>query len=282
VDAQIVTTININISGNGTVRSIPGGNLCTTNISPCPFQFLDDDLPVFLTATPISTIPATVFVGWGGSCASGGSAFQIMVNETGNLNCSASFELDVDECTNGSDNCDINATCTNVPGSFTCECNPGFTGDGTTDGTGCTQVTTAMCDYQTEAGQCSDNIDNDGDGAIDMQDGDCVSGLQINESSFNLCRIDGTDFVTASFTAFNATSCTIINGRLSLPGELQNRNFSNIGIFNDINRWFVNIDTRPLDPIDITNGDISYECTDGTDTEMAIFNFNIQSLPVCL
>ncbi len=35
---------------------------------------------------------------------------------------------DIDECLG--DPCDVNATCTNHPGTFTCECNPGYIGDG--------------------------------------------------------------------------------------------------------------------------------------------------------
>ena len=62
---------------------------------------------------------------------------------------------DIDECALGLDNCDpVNATCTNIPDSFTCVCNPGYTGDGVTcqpvgaccadDGT-CQELTAADC-----------------------------------------------------------------------------------------------------------------------------------------
>ena len=39
--------------------------------------------------------------------------------------------LDIDECSSTID-CDSNAACTNTPGSFTCTCNQGYTGNGTT------------------------------------------------------------------------------------------------------------------------------------------------------
>jgi len=38
---------------------------------------------------------------------------------------------DIDECTTGSNNCAVGtATCTNIPGSFTCACNSGYSGNG--------------------------------------------------------------------------------------------------------------------------------------------------------
>jgi cysteine-rich repeat protein len=49
---------------------------------------------------------------------------------------------DIDECTTNADNCDANATCTNTPGSFTCACNGGWTGDGVT----CTNVDECTAD----------------------------------------------------------------------------------------------------------------------------------------
>ena len=40
--------------------------------------------------------------------------------------------LDINECEVGMNDCDSNATCTDVAGSFTCTCNQGYTGNGTT------------------------------------------------------------------------------------------------------------------------------------------------------
>ena len=38
---------------------------------------------------------------------------------------------DIDECAMDTDNCAEIATCMNTPGSFSCTCNEGYTGDGT-------------------------------------------------------------------------------------------------------------------------------------------------------
>ena len=42
--------------------------------------------------------------------------------------------LDINECEVDLHNCDQQATCTNNPGSYSCACNTGWTGDGFTCG----------------------------------------------------------------------------------------------------------------------------------------------------
>ena len=39
---------------------------------------------------------------------------------------------DINECTDGSNRCGVNADCTDTEGSYTCKCRPGFQGDGFT------------------------------------------------------------------------------------------------------------------------------------------------------
>lgn len=48
------------------------------------------------------------------------------------LYCTENFSLftDVNECTRNNGGCDLDATCINVPGSFRCVCDDGYTGDG--------------------------------------------------------------------------------------------------------------------------------------------------------
>ena len=40
--------------------------------------------------------------------------------------------VDIDECALGMDDCSENAICTNTPGNFSCICDEGYGGDGTT------------------------------------------------------------------------------------------------------------------------------------------------------
>ena len=50
------------------------------------------------------------------------------------------YFIDIDECSGGSHTCDRNATCTNTDGSFKCQCEIGFSGDGHT----CTGIYTTF------------------------------------------------------------------------------------------------------------------------------------------
>ena len=38
--------------------------------------------------------------------------------------------LDLDECKDKTHQCDVNANCTNIPGSYNCTCRPGYQGNG--------------------------------------------------------------------------------------------------------------------------------------------------------
>ena len=40
------------------------------------------------------------------------------------------FHIDLDECSEGIDNCGIHARCINVVGSYLCQCENGYIGDG--------------------------------------------------------------------------------------------------------------------------------------------------------
>ncbi len=42
-----------------------------------------------------------------------------------------SFFSDYDECEQNEHNCDVNARCTNIIGGYSCNCKPGYTGNGT-------------------------------------------------------------------------------------------------------------------------------------------------------
>ena len=57
----------------------------------------------------------------------------------------ASLTNDINECLVGNGGCSANAACTNTPGSRTCACNTGFSGDGVT----CTDIN-----------ECATNTDN--------------------------------------------------------------------------------------------------------------------------
>ena len=59
--------------------------------------------------------------------------FKLGLNQFENqLTPSCYYFIDIDECSQRSHTCDKNATCTNTDGSFKCQCEIGFSGDGHT------------------------------------------------------------------------------------------------------------------------------------------------------
>ena len=50
--------------------------------------------------------------------------------EVGGSYCFLFFILDLDECKDKTHQCDVNANCTNIPGSYNCTCRPGYRGNG--------------------------------------------------------------------------------------------------------------------------------------------------------
>ena len=100
---------------------------------------------------------------------------------------------DIDECAGGTDNCnDANGTCANTEGSFTCECNAGYAGDGVT----CTDIdecalSTDNCDINgtcaNTAGSftCECNAGYEGDGVSCADIDECLGGTDD-------CDINGT------------------------------------------------------------------------------------------
>lgn len=53
-----------------------------------------------------------------------------LCDKWGYKECNSFYSIDVDECRLGSFKCHGRAACTNVAGSYTCRCLPGYTGDG--------------------------------------------------------------------------------------------------------------------------------------------------------
>jgi MYXO-CTERM domain-containing protein len=114
---------------------------------------------------------------------------------TGDGRASGTQCTDVDECALGTDNCDVNATCANTIGGFTCTCNaPAWAGDGVT----CTDVdectipmfadmcdTNATCVNQVGSFTCACNAGYRGTGFV------CTDIDECAESADN-CDVNAT------------------------------------------------------------------------------------------
>jgi hypothetical protein len=105
---------------------------------------------------------------------------------------------DINECASNNGGCDHNATCMNTAGSFTCTCNPGYSGPGTT----CTQINPCL----TSNGGCDANAtctNNSGFAACQCKTGYMGSGTSCTQINPCLTSNGGCDA--------NAT-CTNNNG----------------------------------------------------------------------
>ncbi|MCP3064060.1 FG-GAP-like repeat-containing protein [Myxococcus sp. K38C18041901] len=90
---------------------------------------------------------------------------------------------DIDECAAGTDNCDVNATCTNIGGSFTCACNAGYEGDGVT----CTDIDECAASPCLNGGTCIDGV-----GSYTCQCAPTYEGANCQSCSGTLADCNGT------------------------------------------------------------------------------------------
>ncbi|TSC31749.1 DUF4215 domain-containing protein [Corallococcus sp. Z5C101001] len=126
---------------------------------------------------------------------------------------------DIDECAAGTDNCDENATCTNIGGSFTCACKAGYAGDGVT----CTDIDecaagTDNCDENatcTNIGgsfTCACKAGYAGDGVTCTDIDECAAGTDNCDENATCTNIGGS-FTCACKAGYagDGVTCTDID-----------------------------------------------------------------------
>jgi hypothetical protein len=121
------------------------------------------------------------------------------------------------ECETESDNCDVNATCTDTAGGFDCACNSGYDGDGV--------ICTNIDECATDTDKCDDNAvctDTDGASTCACDDGytgdgftcaTCADGTYDDDGEpFTACvacySCDAGSFTTSTCTATTNTECS--------------------------------------------------------------------------
>ncbi|XP_077993211.1 protocadherin Fat 4-like [Glandiceps talaboti] len=147
-------------------------------------------------ASPTETIPVTA------TTATLTAVANTLIMTTG----------DVDECNQGLDNCNSDATCTNTVGGYNCTCNDGYTGDGREDGNGCNNIDECNEDMPCDTkADCTDTI---GFYTCICQDGYEGTGLKEQCHDINEC-VDGSHQCGGSSTCINTVpgyNCTCESG----------------------------------------------------------------------
>ena len=96
--------------------------------------------------------------------------------------CMSSVGTDIDECQDGTHNCHLRADCQNNPGSYTCKCMRGYTGDGFE----CTRI-------------ACPNLENPENGRVTVTGSsfqaqaqyECNDGFRLNGLDVLVCLISG-------------------------------------------------------------------------------------------
>lgn len=154
-------------------------------------------------------------------CDNDGDTLATCADTTGSYTCSCSTPfftfsggkcIDVNECTAGTHNCNVNANCTNTTGSFSCACKPYYTGDGVT-----------TCAYCNTDGQCGTTCGACLGGTPKCKDsgttsacvqclttGDCASGYECNASNQCVTTVPAEACSTGSQSRDRCSNARII------------------------------------------------------------------------
>ena len=145
---------------------------------------------------------------------SGGGSFSCSDGTTsGSASCS-----DVNECTENTDNCHANATCTNTSGSFSCACDSGYTGNGAS----CSAVN---CSQSLNNGSALNGAYNNG--SVNVI---CNSGYTASISTVT-CQANGTFNQTASCNPNSCQSTQVTNSQNhEATGSIQGVTGDNVNV----------------------------------------------------